>query len=368
MQRIVLGYSGGLETSVAIPWLTAHYRANGGTADVHPEVVAVIVDLGRRAGLVELRERALALGAVRCHVIDAREEFVRAHILPALQAGAFADGRSPQVAALARPLVTRKIVEVARMEHADAIAFGGSHRLNRPSIDVLVRSIDPSLHVIAPARLWSMSAPEVAAYAATRSVPTPPPDLAGVKISANVWGRSTVIDPQHASERTSEALFTLTLAPGDAPGEGAYLDVEFEAGVPVRVNGIDMPLLEMIESLETIAGTHGVGRTDTTLTGADGTPHREISESPAAVVLATAHRALLELAVHPDLARLSGVMGQEYAGLIDQGNWFSDMREALDAFSAAIQPKLTGSIRLSLLKGSCDNVGLHSGTSLVRTV
>jgi argininosuccinate synthase len=355
MKRIVLAYTGGLETSIAIPWLVEHGSATGGEGvRSKAEVVAVVVDCGRRPGLVEIRERALALGAVRCHVVDAREDFGRRYVLPALQAGAFADRRSPQISALARPLIAKTIVDVARMEHAAAIAFGRGTPPDRAPLDVLARALDTSIEMIVPARIWSMSEPALAAYGKDHDVPAPPPAASDLEIAANLWGRAIMLSrAQSSSVGSLEHRFALTCAPEAAPGQPAYLEIEFAAGVPVRVNGIDMSLLEMFESLETIGGTHGVGRTDSIVGCGDEVEYREIAEAPAAVILSTAHRALETLVVQPALARVSNDLGREYAGVIESGAWFTDTRDALDAFSASIQPRLTGVIRLRLFKGDC---------------
>jgi len=348
MKRIVLAYSGDLETSVAIPWLAGHLA----TLDPSIEVVAVVVDLGRRSDLVELRERALSLGAVRCHVVDAREEFGRDYILPALQAGAFLDVGSPLISALAKPIVARTLTELARMEGAGAIAYGAGTGHDRTPLEVLTRAINPSLEVIVPARTWGMSQDEVLTYAQSRNIQLPELTGGPQKLSSNLWGRSVLFDAlQDSWAEAPEETFALTRASKDAPDQPAYVEVELQNGVPVCVNGIEMPLLEMIESLEIIAGTHGVGRTDSIVTMTDGKRMREIAEAPAAVILQAAHRELEGLVVSRELVRLIGELGRAYTAVIQSGNWFSLTRQALDAFTASIQPGVSGSVRLELFKG-----------------
>jgi argininosuccinate synthase len=343
MKRIVLAYSGDLETSVAIPWLAGHPSI---------EIVAVVIDLGRRSDLVELRERALSLGAVRCHVVDAREEFGRDYILPALQAGAFLDVGSPLISALAKPIVARKLTELARMEGAGAVAYGAGTAQDRTPLDVLTRAINPSLDVIVPARTWGMSHAEVVAYAQSRDIQIPALTGGLQKLSSNLWGRSVVFDAlQDSWAEAPEETFALTRAPKDAPDQPAYVEVELRKGVPASVNGIEMALLEMIESLEIIAGTHGVGRTDSIVTTTNGKRMREIGEAPAAVILQTVHRELEALVVSRELVRLIGELGRAYNDVIQSGNWFSLTRQALDAFTASIQPEVSGSVRLELFKG-----------------
>jgi argininosuccinate synthase len=360
-KRILLAYSGGLESSAAIPWLAERFPGS--------PIVAVIVDLGRRTELVGLRDRALALGVLRCHVVDARDEFIRDYLMPAMQAGAFAGDRSLVPPALERSIIAKKLVDLARMEDAGAIAFGAGRSLDRASLERLIRSLDPSLDLIAYTHT-----PGDDVSAGAGSGPQ--------EIATNLWGRSVAFDAVlDGWAEVSEDAYLLTRAPKDAPDHPAYLEVELECGLPVRVNGIEMPAPEMIESLETIAGAHGVGRTDTILSRPDGAKYRAIGEAPAALVLQVAHQELESLAIPPGLARLVHDLGRAYSDAIEGGNWFSDTRTALDAFTTAIQPRVTGSIRLRLAKGDCRVVGrrLHSakpaatghsisGTPLVRTV
>jgi argininosuccinate synthase len=367
MKRVVLAYSGGLETSAAIPWLAEQYGEGNAPGD-RAEVIAVMVDVGRKPGLVEARARALALGATRCHVVDVREEFARDYVLPTLQAGAFYDDRSPLPSALARPLIARKIVDVARMEHATGIAYGGGRGYDGASLDVLIRSADTSFELIAPARLWRMSPATLLAYAESHGISVAPPPGSPHQIAANVWGRSIALDQaQDPWSEVPEDIFELTRAAEGTPDQPAYLDIEFERGVPTRVNGIEMLLLEMIESLETIAGAHGIGRTDTIVSRPDGTKYREICEAPAAVILHTAHRELEKLLLPADLIRLIHRTGRTYSDLIQSGRWFSETREALDAFTRSVQTHLSGTIRLRLFKGECRVAGRAARAALNTT-
>jgi argininosuccinate synthase len=249
------------------------------------------------------------------------------------------------------------------MESAGAIAFGAGRTSDRASIGAIARALDPSIELLPFVREARHS--------------TSPDNSAHQTIVANLWGRSIAIDPQHdALLEVAEDVYTLTRAPKDAPHQPAYLEIEFTKGLPVRVNGIEMLLLEMLESLETIAGAHGVGRIDSILTRPDGTQYREIAETPAGLILQVAHAELQGLAIAPELDRLARELGGAYRELVEGGDWFSDTRRALDAFTASIQPKVTGSIRLRLFKGDCRVVGRSlphagqsiSGTSLVRSV
>ena len=357
MQRIVLAYSGGLETSIAIRWLAETY---------HAEIVAVTLDLGQGRELADVRERALAIGAVRAHVIDAREEFARDYILPALQAGAVYEDRYPLATGLARALVSKRLVEIARMEGADAIAHGCAGKGNdQVRLDVSARALDPSIPVIAPARTWGMARAEMLAYARERHIPVPATMESPYSTDTNLWGRSieagVLEDPWR---EPPEEIYMLTRSPQQCPDEPASVDVDFEAGVPVRTNGIDMPLLELIESLDTIAGAHGVGRIDMVENRLVGIKSREIYEAPAAVVLHTAHRELEDLVMTRDLERIKHELGRTYADLVYNGLWFSQTREAIDAFVRAIQPRVTGTVRMRLFKGDCRVAGRKSPHSL----
>lgn len=340
MERIVVGYTGSLETSMAIPWLAERYSA---------EIIAVTLDLGQRTELVAIRERALSLGARRCHVIDVREELVGEYILRTLQAGALRDGRVPLTTALTRPLIVRKLVDIARMEGAAAIAHGsaaGSQDTAR--IGAAAQTLAPDLTLLAPVQLWEMSREAQIAYARAHRVPIAEAD-AGVLIAgeANLWGRSFTI-----AGETSEDVYTLTRAPQHCPDQPAYIDIDFEAGIPIRANGIELPMLEMIESLETIAGAHGVGRIESSSS--------ERLEAPAAVVLHAAHADLQTFVASHGLQEVAAVVSRAYATLVDAGIWFSHTREALDALVAAIQPRVTGSVRLELAKGTCRAVHRQS--------
>jgi argininosuccinate synthase len=357
MKRIVLAYSGGLDTSVAIRWLAEQYGA---------EVVAVTLDLGQERELTDVRERALAAGAVRAHVVDVREEFAREYVLPALQAGALYEDRYPMATALGRPLLAKRLVEIARMEGTNVIAHGCRGKGNdQVRLDVSARSVDPSVQIIAPAREWGMSRSEEIDYARTHGIQVPVTVASPYNIDANLWGRSIegglLNDPW---AEPPEDIFTLTRSPHGSPDAPAYIQIDFEAGVPVRTNGVEMPLLELIESLETIAGAHGVGRIDIIENRLIGIKSREVYEAPAAVLLHIAHKELETMVIARDLERIKHGLAQAYADLVYNGLWFSQTRQAIDAFVRSIQSRVTGSVRLKLFKGDCRVVGRKSPYAL----
>ena len=359
VKRIVLAYSGGFDTSVAIAWLAEHYRA---------EVIAVTLDLGQGRELSDVRERALAVGASRAHVLDVREEFARDYILPALQAEALYEDLYPLATALGRPLIASKLVEIAHMEGADTIAHGCNGKANDElRLTLGIRALDPSMAVVAPARMWGMSRQQAIDYAHARHIPVSGATDSPYSVDANLWGRSIeqgALDD--AWQESPEEIYTLTRPPQDCPNEPAYVEIEFQKGVPLRVNGIEMPLIELIESLETISGAHGVGRIDMVENATTGAKSREIYEAPAAVVLHIAHNELQKLVIPRDLERLAHDLGRTYADLVYNGHWFSPTREAIDGFVRAFQPRVSGAVRLKLFKGDCRVVGRRQGRGSVR--
>jgi argininosuccinate synthase len=341
-RRIVLAYSGGLSSTVAIPWLAA-------SADAPIEVVTITLDLGQGGELEAVRDRALATGAARAHVLDVREDFAADHIVRALKADALADDRSPMASALAAPLIAKKLVEIAGIEQATIVAHGATDVAGAARFETAVRALNPALSVLAPARDWHMSRLEAIAYARKRRIAVTPDTPHSA--DANVWGRaiSGAID---AWSEPPEDLFMLTQPAPLCPGEPAYVDLHFERGVPMALNGVPMPLIDLIASVGMIAGSHGVGRLDVAAS-----PAREIGEAPAAVVLHAAHADLQKLVAPRDAARFSRRVSREYAELIDRGAWFSPLREALDAYVDKISERVSGDIRIKLFKGDARIVG-----------
>ena len=357
MTRIILAYSGGLDTSVAIPWLKEKYGA---------QIIAVTLDLGQGRELNQIRERAMSTGAIRCHDLDVREEFARDYILPALQADAMYEGRYPLATALSRPLIAKKLVEIAHMENAEAIAHGCTGKGNdQVRIDVSARAIDPEIQVIAPAREWGMTRPEEIAYARARNVSVPTTIASPYSTDQNLWGRSiecgVLEDPWN---EPPDDIYTLTKSPADTPDLPAYVEIGWQDGVPATVNGVEMGLVELIDSVETIAGVHGVGRIDMVENRLVGIKSREIYEAPAGLLLHLAHRELEGLVTPGDLQRVKTRLSQDYADLVYNGLWFSPTRSAIDAFVADVQRRVTGTIRLKLYKGSCRAVGRKSPFAL----
>jgi len=357
MERTVLAYSGGLDTSVAIPWLREHCGA---------EVVTVTLDLGQGRELSGIRERAFAAGAVRAHVLDAREEFARDYLIPALRAGAIYEEQYPLATALGRPLIAKCLVSIAAMEGATAVAHGCTGKGNdQVRLEVSARALDPRIAVIAPARMWGMSRSDEIAYAKARNIPVPATVSSPYSTDENMWGRSIqcglLEDPW---AEPPEEVYRLTRSPAEAPDAPAYVEIAFEQGIPMAVNGVEMSFVELVASLETIAGAHGVGRIDMLENRLVGIKSREVYEAPAAVVLHTAHRELEALVLPRDLTRLARQMARTYADLVYDGLWFTPTREAIDAFAASVQQRVTGTVRLRLFKGDCRAVGRRSPFAL----
>jgi argininosuccinate synthase len=357
MERIVLAYAGGLDTSVAVPWLAEKYGA---------EVVCVTLDLGQGKDLASVRERALSAGALRAHVLDVREEFAQQYILPALQADAVYEGRYPLATALGRPLIAKKLIEIARIEGATAIAHGCSGKGNdQVRIEVSARALMPGVRVIAPARESGMSREAKVEFARQRGIAVPAADPTPYAIDANLWGRSiqrgALEDPW--VEPPAE-VFALTRDPSRCPDEPAYIELQFEGGVPVAVNGVAMPFTDVIASVGTIAGDHGVGRIDMIENRLVGIKTREVYEAPAAVVLHLAHGDLESFVSPRDLLRVKQEMAARYADMVYDGAWYSPVREAMDAFVAKVQERVTGVLRVRLFKGSAQVVGRRSPFAL----
>lgn len=350
--RIALAYTGDFVTAVALARLVEHHQA---------EVITVTVDVGQGPGLSHVREKALAAGAVRAHVIDARDEFAQEFILPALQAGAQDESQDPLASALARALVARHLVRVAAMENATAVAHGCNGRgYGQLRLETAVRSLDAGLTILAPACTWGLDPAGLLAYARTHGI-APPPDPRAYVVDANLWGRSVtggvLADPWH---EPPDDVYVLTKPASQWPDVAAYVEIRFDRGVPSAINGVAMPLPELLASLETIAGAHGVGRIDRLEPCPTGPAVRVIREAPAAVVLHLAHRELQAMVVPRDLERLTHQVGRTYVDLVYNGRWFTPTREASDALVGHVQARVTGTVRVKLLKGACAVVGRTS--------
>ena len=353
---IVLAYSGGLDTSVAIRWLNERYGA---------DVITLTIDLGG-GGLKEIQERALSIGAKRAEVVDAREDFVRHFVFPALRAGALYQGVYPLATALGRPLIAQLLVQTAEREGADAVAHGCTGKGNdQVRFDVSTTALAPWLQVLAPARSWEMTRDQEVQYAMEHRIPLDLSHRSVYSVDENLWGRSieagTLEDPW---VEPPEEVFSWTTAIAAAPDEPRYVQIEFLEGLPVALDGREMDGLTLIQSLHRIAGAHGIGRIDHVEDRLIGIKSREVYEAPASVVLHAAHRALEGLCLSKEQLRLKEQIGQEYAEVVYNGLWFSKHREDLDSYMLSTQRHVSGRVRVRLHKGTCTVVGRQSEESL----
>ena len=356
-QRVVLAYSGGLDTSVAIPWIKEHYDA---------EVITVTAELGQGRDLEEVRQKALATGAEKAIVIDGQEPFVERFVWPALRAGAIYEAQYPLATALARPLIAEYLANVALEEDAGFVAHGCTGKGNdQVRFDVSVGALAPHLQVIAPAREWGMSRDEEMRYAAEHGVPVPNTKANPYSVDENLWGRSVeagvLEDPW---QEPPEDIYAWTRSMADTPDAPAYVEIEFAQGTPVSINGETLSGLALVLHLNALAGEHGVGRIDHLENRLVGIKSREIYEAPAGVVLHAAHRSLETLTLSRDQMRFRELVAQQYADLVYNGLWFSRHREDLDAYVTSIQEFVSGTVRVRLHKGACTVVGRQSPDAL----
>ena len=283
-----------------------------------------------------------------------------------MQADAIYEGKYPLATALGRPLIAKKLVEIAEFENATIIAHGCTGKGNdQVRIDVSARALNPAIRVVAPAREWGMTRPDEIAYAKTHGIPIPMTVDNPYSTDSNLWGRSiecgVLEDPWI---EPPDDIYAMTKSPIECPDVPAYVEVDFEAGVPVKVNGVAMPLTELINSLDTIAGAHGIGRIDMVENRLVGIKSREIYEAPAATVLHLAHRELEALVIPKDLSRLKSDLARTYADLVYNGTWFSPLRDAIDAFVSKVQERVNGTARVKLYRGDCRIVGRRSPNAL----
>jgi len=344
-RRIVLAYSGGLHASVAVRWLATSVAGPA-------EVVTVSLDLGQGGELEAIRDRALAIGAARAHVLDVRDEFARDYVLRALKADTRTDDRPSTALALSAPLIARKLVEIAEIEQADSVAHGAADAAAAMRLEAAVTSLDRSLRVNAPARQWNMTRAGAIAYAREHGIAVPVTPDVTCGTDGNLWGRAVTTCLSDEVNEPPDGLFTLTRPVRSCPGEPAYAAIRFERGVPVAVNGVSMPLTDLIGAVAMLAGSHGVGRVV-----AARSDDRDLGEAPAAAVLHAAHAELQKLIWRKQSARFLRRVSREYAGIIQRGTWFSPLREALDAFVDRMQERVSGEVRLELYKADARTVG-----------
>nr|WP_272908221.1 argininosuccinate synthase [Alicyclobacillus tolerans] len=358
-KKLVLAYSGGLDTSVAIAWLKEKYGY---------DVIAMCVDVGEGLDLDRVQKKALQVGAVKSYKIDAVERYAKDFVLPALKANALYEGKYPLASALSRPLISQLLVEVANQEQALAVAHGCTGKGNdQVRFEVSIKALNPKLSVEAPVRQWGWTRDEEIHYAKEHDIPVPATLDNPYSIDANLWGRAIecgVLEDPWAE--APEDAFTLTVSPEKAPDEAGFVEISFEQGVPVALNGERMPLGKLIHKLNQIGGAHGVGRIDHVENRLVGIKSREVYEAPAGILLVHAHKELETLTLTREVAQFKAAMELEYSKLIYNGLWFSPLKEALDAFMNETQKNVTGDVRIKLYKGGYQAVGRRSPYSLYR--
>ncbi|ANV70024.1 TPA: argininosuccinate synthase [Bacillus cereus] len=355
-KKVVLAYSGGLDTSVAIKWLQ----------EKNYDIIALCLDLGEGKDLAFVKEKALSVGAIKSYMIDVQEEFASEYALMAMQAHTLYEGKYPLVSALSRPLIAKKLVEIAEQEGATAVAHGCTGKGNdQVRFEVSIQALNPYLEVIAPVREWKWSREEEIAYAKENDVPIPINLDSPFSIDQNLWGRSNecgiLEDPWAAPP---EDAYEMTLALEDTPNKPEFVEIGFEAGVPTTLNGTAYSLAELIKTLNALAGKHGVGRIDHVENRLVGIKSREVYECPAAMTLITAHKELEDLTHVKEVAHFKPVIEQKITELIYNGLWFSPLKQALHAFLQETQKNVTGTVRVKLFKGHAIVEGRKSEYSL----
>jgi argininosuccinate synthase len=355
--KVILAYSGGLDTSVMVPWIGEKYDL---------DVVAFTVDLGQGEDIERIRQKALKTGAVDALALDARNLFVDHFVWPALMAGALYEGKYPLATALGRPLIAKLMVDAARDHHAKAVAHGCTGKGNdQVRFDVTFQTLAPDLKIIAPVREWKMTRDEEIKFAAKHGIPVEATKESPYSIDQNLWGRSceagVLEDPW--DEPPADA-FAWTVDPVKAPNEPEYIEIEFKQGIPTGLNGKPTDGVPLIEQLNKIGGKHGVGRIDHVENRLVGIKSRELYEAPAAVILHEAHRELEFLCLSKKDHRFKTFVAQEYADLIYNGEWFSAFHQNLFQFVANNQRYVDGQVRVKLYKGKATVVGRKSENSL----
>ena len=348
-KKVVLAYSGGLDTSVCLKW----FEQQGA------EPYALYLDLGQGEPTEDVKQKALRIGAADAFVKDAKVEFAEEYVAPAIKANALYGGKYPLFTALGRPLIAKKLVEVACEVGATHIAHGSTGKGNdQVRFDVTTASIAPDLTVVAPVRDWKMSRPEEMAYAEKHGIPVPITKESPYSVDANLFGRSIEAGPlEDPDHEPTEDVFELTANPEEAPNTPEYIEIGFSEGLPVSLNGEELPLVELIANLNHISGAHGVGRVDMIEDRLVGIKSREIYECPAALTIIQAHKELETMTLTKDVLRFKATVEQRYAELTYDGLWFTPLKAALDAFIAETQKTVTGTIRFKLHKGLSTTAG-----------
>ncbi len=358
-EKCVLAYSGGLDTSVCIKWLQDEKDL---------DVIAVVGEVGQEhEGLEEVRQRALATGAIDCIVADMREDFAADYLSKALYANAHFENKYPLVSALSRPLISKYLVDTAHKYGAKYVAHGCTGKGNdQVRFETSIQALDPTLEIIAPVREWDMhTRQEEMDWAEAHGVTVPTTKSKPYSIDDNLWGRAiecgVLEDPMN---RPPLDIYTMTTDPEKAPDEATEIEIEFKAGLPVAIDGEEMSYLDIIAKMNEIAGANGFGRIDMIENRMIGVKSRECYEAPGALALIEAHRGLEDMCLEREVLRYKLHIEHDWATLVYNGQWFSPLKHAMDAFLQTTQQCVTGLVRLKFYKGTCTVTGRKSDFSL----
>ncbi|MBI5399400.1 argininosuccinate synthase [Candidatus Saganbacteria bacterium] len=360
IKKVVLAYSGGLDTSVMIPWIKEHY---------HCEVVAFAADVGQEEELKNLRTKALNTGASKIYIEDLTKEFAKDFLLPMIKSGAIYEGRYLLGTSIARPLIAKRQVEIAKKEKADAVAHGSTGKGNdQVRFELTYKALAPDLKIIAPWREWEIKGrEEELEYAKERNIPVPVSKSKPYSSDRNLWHISyeggILEDPWF---EPNEEMFLLSNSPEEAPGKPEYIEIKFSKGEPVGINGDAFSPVELIKLLNKIGGKHGIGRVDIVENRLVGIKSRGVYETPGGTLIYLAHHALESITLDRDTWHYKQQLAAKYAEVVYNGLWFTPLKESLDAFINKTQQSVSGAVRLKLYKGNCIVVGRQSAQSLYR--
>ncbi|NSW90589.1 MAG: argininosuccinate synthase [Firmicutes bacterium] len=358
-EKVVLAYSGGLDTSIIIPWLKENFDC---------EVIAMAADVGQGEELEPLKEKAVKTGASKIYIEDIKEEFVTDYVFPTLKAGAVYEGKYLLGTSFARPIIAKRLVEIAAKEGATAVAHGATGKGNdQVRFELTVKALAPHLKIIAPWRIWDIKSREDAIdYAQARGIPIPVTKKDNYSMDRNLWHLShegsDLEDPWN--EPIYEKILKLVVPPEKAPDKPTYVEIYFEKGIPKKVNGVEYPPVELIEVLNKIGGENGIGIVDMVENRLVGMKSRGVYETPGGTILYAAHRELELLCLDRETLHYKDMVAQKFAELVYYGQWFTPLREALSAFVDKTQETVTGTVKMKLYKGNCVPAGSKSEYSL----
>lgn len=356
--KVVLAYSGGLDTSIIIPYLKENFDC---------EVIAMAADVGQGEELAPLNEKAIKTGASKIYIEDLKEEFVKDYIFPTLKAGALYENKYLLGTSFARPVIAKRLVEIAQKEGADAVAHGATGKGNdQVRFELTVKALEPSLKIIAPWRMWDIKSREDAIdYAMKRNIPVPVTKEKNYSMDRNIWHLSHEgSDLENPWNEPKDDLYMICNPPSKAPDSPEYVEIEFEQGIPVAVNGEKLSPVALIEKLNELGAKHGIGIIDMVENRLVGMKSRGVYETPGGTILYHAHRQLEEITLDRATMHYKDMLAIRFAELVYDGCWFTPLREALSAFADKTQKTVTGTARVKLYKGSCYSAGVKSPYSL----